>query len=699
MKNFLLVSVSFFVLLIHPATAVANGIVVSQATLVNQDTSLTASWVQFSMNWQNSWRYDELAGINNWDAAWVFVKFRVGGSDYRSTPGASSSGNTVTVNSTSGLRVGMPVWVSSGSGQLPIETRVTAVTSRTTFEISHAPITPLSNNAVVQAARIWEHAWLGDESDHAAGTGTVLSIYNGLANPTEPFDSLLNPALGAFFYRTDVGYGAVNASNIALRWNYGLNQIAHDAVVEVRVYAVEMVYIPQGAFFAGDGNASPVNGQLRQGNTPNAFRIDAETALTLGGTATTNLNNHQAVGMSTADDFDDATTQSLPDSFPKGFGAFYAMKYELSQRQYIDFLNSLDRLQQNNRTATDLSAGTTSVSNRYVMSGSSSVNARNGIKVAATIPARGPLQFFADLNGNDVPNESSDGQDIAANWLSWGDLAAYLDWSALRPLSELEYEKINRGQRFPKTNSYAWSSSQLIAAAAISNAGADNEVSSTTGANAVVGDQPAVQGPLRVGSFAVDSAGRAEAGAAFYGAMEMSGNVYEQVVSLGNSEGRLFGGAHGDGQLISGLSPVDSLGFANVNGWPGADGAGRALRGGSWSSDAARLRMTDRQQAVATSANRAADWGGRGGRQVFCSAPTAVVSAAGDPIPFGDVRPYTASGATAYWWVVSDNLEIKSGQGTATAEIFAIGAGELRIAAFNSCGCGPETTISISLQE
>src|SRR5690606_11000094 len=121
-----------------------------------------------------------------------------------------------------------------------------------------------------------------------------------------------------------------------------------------------------------------------------------------------------------------------------------------------------DRLQQNNRTATDLSAGTTSVSNRYVMSASSSVNARNGIKVAATIPARGPLQFYADLNGNDVPNESNDGQDIAANWLSWGDLAAYLDWSALRPLSELDYEKINRGQRFPKTNSYAWSSSQLI---------------------------------------------------------------------------------------------------------------------------------------------------------------------------------------------------------------------------------------------
>src|SRR5690606_40688820 len=69
-----------------------------------------------------------------------------------------------------------------------------------------------------------EHAWLGDESDHLAGIGTALSIYNGLANPTAPFDSLLNPALGAFFYRTDVGYGAVNTSDIALRWNYGLNR-------------------------------------------------------------------------------------------------------------------------------------------------------------------------------------------------------------------------------------------------------------------------------------------------------------------------------------------------------------------------------------------------------------------------------------------------------------------------------------------
>jgi formylglycine-generating enzyme required for sulfatase activity len=682
-----------------PTAVLANGINVSQATLVNRDTTLAASWVQFSMDWQNSWRYDVLAGINNWDAAWVFVKFRVGGSDYRSTPGATSSGTVLTVNSTSGLRVGMPVWVGSGSGQLSPESRVTAILSRTTFEISHAPITPLSNQAVVQASRIWEHAWLGDEGDHVAGTGTALTMYNGLANPAAAFDSLLNPALGVFFYRTNVGYGDVNTSDIALRWNYGLNQIAHDAVVEIRVYAVEMVYVPQGAFFAGDGQASPINGQFRQGNTQNAFRIQTESALTLGGSDEANLNNHNASGMLTADDFDDAVTQTLPDSFPKGFAAFYTMKYELSQRQYLDFLNSLDRLQQNNRTATDLSPGTTSVSNRYVMSASSSVNARNGIKVAASISAFAPLQFYADLNGNDVPNENNDGQDIAANWLSWGDLAAYLDWSALRPLSELEYEKIARGQRYPKTNSYAWASTQLVAAAAISNPGTDGEVSSTPAANAVMGDQAAVQGPLRVGSFAVDSAGRAEAGAAFYGVMELSGNVNEQLVSLGNSNGRLFGGAHGNGQLISSQAPADSLGFADVNGWPAATAAGRGLRGGDWSSDSARLRLTDRQQAVATAAGREAVWGGRGGRSVVCSAPTATVAVSGDPIPFGDVRSYTASGATAYWWVVSDNLEIKSGQGSDTAEIFAIGPGELRIAAFNSCGCGPETTITISLQE
>ena len=31
----------------------------------------------------------------------------------------------------------------------------------------------------------------------------------------------------------------------------------------------------------------------------------------------------------------------MPSGFPSGYSAFYAMKYEITQQQYVDFLNSI----------------------------------------------------------------------------------------------------------------------------------------------------------------------------------------------------------------------------------------------------------------------------------------------------------------------------------------------------------------------
>ncbi len=50
------------------------------------------------------------------------------------------------------------------------------------------------------------------------------------------------------------------------------------------------------------------------------------------------------------DDFNDATARSLPAAFPKGYAAFYIMKYEISQEQYVGFLNKLTQTQQTART-------------------------------------------------------------------------------------------------------------------------------------------------------------------------------------------------------------------------------------------------------------------------------------------------------------------------------------------------------------
>lgn len=55
-------------------TSYANNITVSNITLENLNTP---NWVQveFDLSWENSWRLS--AGPSNWDAAWVFMKYRV----------------------------------------------------------------------------------------------------------------------------------------------------------------------------------------------------------------------------------------------------------------------------------------------------------------------------------------------------------------------------------------------------------------------------------------------------------------------------------------------------------------------------------------------------------------------------------------------------------------------------------------------
>lgn len=68
---------------------------------------------------------------------------------YNSAPGATGSGTTITVGSTTGLAVGMTVIVVTGTGAFAANTTVTAITNATTFVVSAAPTTALSGGATV----------------------------------------------------------------------------------------------------------------------------------------------------------------------------------------------------------------------------------------------------------------------------------------------------------------------------------------------------------------------------------------------------------------------------------------------------------------------------------------------------------------------------------------------------------------------
>jgi formylglycine-generating enzyme required for sulfatase activity len=212
------------------------------------------------------------------------------------------------------------------------------------------------------------------------------------------------------------------------------------------------------------------------------------------------------------------------------------------------------------------------------------------------------------------------------------DLCAFLDWAALRPMTELEFEKTARGPYLPLRGEYAWSSKDITAATVLSGTeDSGNEQVATENANvhfsgAVLSGGDAAngaeyqQGPLRTGIFATGSSNRVSSGAGYYGSMDLSGNVAEFVISVGSSAGIGFSGMHGDGYLTTASG---SEGNANVAGWPGMDvdafkgvviAVGSGLRGGSWMDTAERLRVSDRQNAVYGMSDATAYNGGRGVR-------------------------------------------------------------------------------------
>lgn len=244
----------------------------------------------------------------------------------------------------------------------------------------------------------WNHVMLSP-SGHIAPAGSTLEV---------PAD-----LVGAFFYRSADGSGTFNKTGVKLRWDYGASGIGDDDVVDVKVFGLEMVYVPEGAFWVGSTTGGNEAGRFyTYPNTDSPYQISSEDEIVIG-TSTGNLN--YLTSSVTGDNLG-----PLPSSYPKGYVAFYVMKHEVPHHSYVDFLNCLTRDQQNARTQAELQAGVTSVINRYVMvnpdsptPGSTTPERRSSIRCDASIPANDPITFYCDLNQNGIPNEADDGQHIA----------------------------------------------------------------------------------------------------------------------------------------------------------------------------------------------------------------------------------------------------------------------------------------------
>lgn len=387
---------------------------------------------------------------------------------------------------------------------------------------------------------------------------------------------------GVFLRRSAVGGGNIPSTAVSLSMNLPAGTYNY------KVYGVEMVNIPQGNFQIGDASSY---------YTYNSITIN-NTAQTSGLTAAAIQASYSA---------------AVPATFPMGYNSFYCMKYEISVEQYADFLNSLTFDQQKNRVEMDpiSDAGT------YAMYSGSTLQYRCGLSIV-TSGSNGaiPAVFGSDATPG-TPNSPNDGQNIAMNILSWFDIAAYLDWAALRPMTEMEFEKVCRGPQARISGEYAWGSTQVtyVNSSALNNAFEANEMSSETVNNGMcaygLNSGSSAYGPIRVGALATGSSGRLSSGAAYYGVMEMSGNVWETVIGTYYTNGTAYNGTLGDGTLTA-------TGFANQSTWPTSNTSnnGVGIRGGSWVNTVPFICTSDRYNVINSNGylTRSYSVGGRGVR-------------------------------------------------------------------------------------
>ena len=184
-------------------------------------------------------------------------------------------------------------------------------------------------------------------------------------------------------------------------------------------------------------------------------------------------------------------------------------------------------------------------------------------------------------------------------------------------MTELEYQKACRGTIAPFPNEYAWGDTSITDSSySLENSYAANEGISSN-YNTVEGNVACFNthivsdpGPFRVGIFAANASntGRVTSGATYYGIMEMSGNLWERNITVGNPEGRSFTGTHGDGSLTS-------TGEADVTSWPGSTSVGSGFFGGNWKSNNDYLRVSNRHYGASQNGGRYHNQGGRGLRQ------------------------------------------------------------------------------------
>jgi formylglycine-generating enzyme required for sulfatase activity len=291
-------------------------------------------------------------------------------------------------------------------------------------------------------------------------------------------------------------------------------------------YGIEMVYIPEGPFTLGDPDTTALDygAYYRSGRDGGYGRLYEVTSgdedIPVG------PEDGRLFYRSNRAIYQGDQQGPIPASFPKGYNAFYLMKYEVAQGEYAAFLNTL---------------GSSAASHRANFGGAT--YAQDGGSIT--------------LEDGTYQAEHLDRRNV---YFHWDDMMAFADWAGLRPYTEFEYTKAARGPLAPKPMEYAWNTSST-----------DNLARRI---------DPSTQNAVMMNGLAeadLTDANRSAYGASYYWVMDLSGSMWEKVITPGDSTGRAFTGQHGDGD-------IDGYGFADVEEWPrGIRGAsGYGYRGGGY---------------------------------------------------------------------------------------------------------------------
>lgn len=343
---------------------------------------------------------------------------------------------------------------------------------------------------------------------------------------------------GVFIRRNADGIGNITQSTVTLTLASDVNSD------NIGLFGMEMVNVPQGNFYVGDGRTD-LNG-FSDGNSNNPLLITA--SLQTNGLGANTVYQKNGYG----------STVALPATFPLGYNSFYCMKYEITTAQYTAFLNTLTYNQQLRMQEDPNSTPPTSPIG-------TPMNQHLGYSIEVMTPGVStinltPAIYGNDANNNNVYNEEDDGLALPVS-IRVKDFLAFLDWSALRPMTEFEYEKACRGPVTPLLNEFAWGTTDSYNVNWYwnrINRNTKNEVLNI----APLGPQNFGMGMVsRVGIAATPTSDRLHAGATYYGIMDMTANVFERAVGGYNFDYSGFTTVNGDGNL-------DSYGFANVVGWP-----------------------------------------------------------------------------------------------------------------------------------